>query len=867
MTKDQEILVSYRIPIRRYHLIGLFLVDAVWNRPTVNLMVLALRPARDLLFVILWAGVLFSWAGSTAEGATAEGPSASDPKGYEFSCTIGKSGLTSAGIFDATGRLVQVLWTMREAKGAALIEGKWNGKDSDGKSAPRGEYRWKVVVNRSKYDNIGTIGNNGQPPTTSGHVPVFLEAVAADAKEGIYTVHGWDEAHFSVIKWSSKDGHAEFNTGNAVNEALLRSIAVEPDGSYAYVTGEQEIADGAQTKFSIWRIKLIPGNKTSQVENFLKAGRSIAVCERTRQFWENAPAADRELIHMPLLSLAVQGDVLYATDALLGRVLLYDKRTGELKKQIPLPLACGIAVEPSGRIWVGHEHSKISLLSPEGERLVTPISDLKDVRALSFNNGKLYVADRGASQLRIYAVADNNVWLQRTIGEPGRPGDRSPQRLTQIRGMAADQHGNVIVSDLAGEGARLQKLTPEFERVWQLLGLEFTSQATFSADNPDILFSATKNAYRLDRKTGGWEFLGSARTDTERAYFGNFVTTHRGPPRIVRFGGKDFFYFPAGDGVAVYRIDPPEDNLRGPTLKLAAALAGAEPLPDGTIAKVAWKPENRYLWSWHDEQGDHQVQKEEITFAVTPGNPPDWDWHLGGFTVDEKGWIWLSSYGRRPPHPGEKSAIWALPPRGLNGLGNPIYDWKSAVLVVTDQAGPSALRIPKGELQWKLAGRSISDGMIYGLARVQKPGAPQEGGLHMGGNALLGFHERSSASPGWLSKPDWAVILPKVAVGLAPIPGGNGGVLIGGDPVRGGVRHYTKDGLLIGAFQSDKRFGIQPVDWPSGMLDSHLAINCNRDPRDGLLDVWTEDNLNQRLIWYRVDDRDIEAFEGTLEIK
>ena len=105
------------------------------------------------------------------------------------------------------------------------------------------------MVNRSKYDNIGTIGNSGQPPTTSGHVPVFLEAVAADAKEGIYTVHGWDEAHFSVIKWSSKDGHAEFNTGNAVNEALLRSIAVEPDGSYAYVTGEQEIADGEQPSF------------------------------------------------------------------------------------------------------------------------------------------------------------------------------------------------------------------------------------------------------------------------------------------------------------------------------------------------------------------------------------------------------------------------------------------------------------------------------------------------------------------------------------------------------------------------------------------------------------------------------------------
>jgi hypothetical protein len=181
--------------------------------------------------------------------------------------------------------------------------------------------------------------------------------------------------------------------------------------------------------------------------------------------------------------------------------------SGELKK-VALPRACAIAVEPSGRIWVGDEHSKVSMLNPEGELFVTPISDLTGVRALSFSNGKLYVADRGVSQLRIYGVADNNVWLEKTIGEPGRPGDRSPQRFTKIGGMAADQQGNVIVSDRASQGARLQKLTPEFQQVWQLLGLEFTSQATFSTDNPDILFSATKNACRVDRKTGSWEFLG-----------------------------------------------------------------------------------------------------------------------------------------------------------------------------------------------------------------------------------------------------------------------------------------------------------------------------------------------------------------------
>ena len=50
-------------------------------------------------------------------------------------------------------------------------------------------------------------------------------------------------------------------------------------------------------------------------------------------------------------------------------------------------------------------------------------------------------------------------------------------------------------------------------------------------------------------------------------------------------------------------------------------------------------------------------------------------------------------------------------------------------------------------------------------------------------------------------------------------------------------------------------------------LDSNLAINCNRDSRDGLIDVFVEDNLNQRVAWYRVNDNNIQtAGEGNLNV-
>ena len=41
----------------------------------------------------------------------------------------------------------------------------------------------------------------------------------------------------------------------------------------------------------------------------------------------------------------------------------------------------------------------------------------------------------------------------------------------------------------------------------------------------------------------------------------------------------------------------------------------------------------------------------------------------------------------------------------------------------------------------------------------------------------------------------------------------------------------------------------------SGWLDNQCSVAVNRDPRDGLLDVFTEDDFALRLGWYRIDDR------------
>ena len=149
--------------------------------------------------------------------------------------------------------------------------------------------------------------------------------------------------------------------------------------------------------------------------------------------------------------------------------------------------------------------------------------------------------------------------------------------------------------------------------------------------------------------------LGTAKTDVSKKYFGNYESTHLGPPRIVRFGSNDFYYYPAGDSLAIYRIEPPADAERGPTLKLASVLGEFS-------AESRWCPPGRdvaprksdILWEWNDTQGDGQIQYTPRTIPARPARLrclrlpglPDPDWHGSGGHLK---WIMRAGFGWLPP--------------------------------------------------------------------------------------------------------------------------------------------------------------------------------------------------------------------------
>jgi hypothetical protein len=202
------------------------------------------------------------------------------------------------------------------------------------------------------------------------------------------------------------------------------------------------------------------------------------------------------------------------------------------------------------------------------------------------------------------------VTLTGSYGLPQRPGDRKPERLSSINGMVMDASGNIYISDRLGDGSRLQKINSQLAPVWQQMCLEFSSSAAYGTANPDLLISSYRKAYQIDKATGGWTLLGTAKTDVAKSYFGNYESTHLGPPRIVRWGTSDFYYYPAGDSLAIFRIEPPADAERGPTLKLASVLGASQPSPDGLHRDETWHPANRYFWEWNDTQGRQPIHAE-----------------------------------------------------------------------------------------------------------------------------------------------------------------------------------------------------------------------------------------------------------------
>src|SRR5262245_60360885 len=79
--------------------------------------------------------------------------------------TLPRSGTTSAGVFDANGRLVRTLWRA-EPKAAGPVAVEWDGLDDDGLAVAASQpFTARIVVHDVRYSWDGVIGNTSRDST------------------------------------------------------------------------------------------------------------------------------------------------------------------------------------------------------------------------------------------------------------------------------------------------------------------------------------------------------------------------------------------------------------------------------------------------------------------------------------------------------------------------------------------------------------------------------------------------------------------------------------------------------------------------------------------------------------------------------
>jgi hypothetical protein len=186
-------------------------------------------------------------AAVAADAPPAPAAPASATAAVEFAFRLDKAGPTSAGVFDAEGRLVRTLWAMKDLPGGKQ-SASWDGLDGFGQPAPAGAYTWRIVRGGSTWRNVGLIGNNGQPPNDKGHTPNNLQSVACDAEGAAYTANYWDEAGADFKKWDP-DGRSVYDARYQIRNGNPNGApyAITTDDKYLYCTmGGWKQKDGTE---------------------------------------------------------------------------------------------------------------------------------------------------------------------------------------------------------------------------------------------------------------------------------------------------------------------------------------------------------------------------------------------------------------------------------------------------------------------------------------------------------------------------------------------------------------------------------------------------------------------------------------------
>ena len=670
----------------------------------------------------------------------------------EFTYTMPHDGFATLVVDDERGRRVKnVIGMAPRSKGQQTD--RWDGTDDTGKLMPPGTYRMRGLLHAGidpAYE--AGYGSPGVPPweTADGsggwmsdHNPNVAVAagngmmlLAASGCEGGRALIGTD------LNGRRKWGESKFQ----------QIAAVAADDRHAYAA--MNMGHGSHHT-SIGRVMLADGKYAP-----------FATKPEPQLVVPVATADEKATVR----GLAVVGDRLAVTLAGPDVVRFFDKDSMQPRGEVKLAAPGGLASDKAGKLFAVSGQTVVTIADGKATPLVT--ANLEKPMGLAIDaEGKIYVADRGTQQVKVFTSAGAFDHAVGVAGGRPLPGKWVAGGMRNPNGIAIDPQGRLWVAE--------ENMYPKRFSVWGKDGTlvtDFIGPSTYGGGgacvDPDDKTRVFGNGceFKLD-------YAANKATVTANLIDDNIVG------ELLKIEGREYVMTKRGQlyqrrGDALVKVAEVGSNVRMTTdgavhdawhVKRTLPLS----LPAGADKNASFS----FIWSDLDDDG--QMEAEECQTATASLGLGYW----GGYWLDER----FSIYSAGPE-------VRTVPLERWTAAGTPI--WNLAKIRTVGKAGEHPIKIYCATGGNVIAGTPMTcladDGTV-----LWSYGPDMHNDVH--GSHHAPIPDRDDRLYGTLS-----------CIGTADTPVGKAFAM---NSNMGRLYVMTTDGLLIGSVFQDCRIG--PEAWPN----------------------------------------------------
>jgi DNA-binding beta-propeller fold protein YncE len=345
----------------------------------------------------------------------------------------------SAGVYDSSDKLIRTLFSGKIFP-QNIYTYDWDGKNDQGKTAPKSKYVIKLISNNVNYEWEGAIGNTSDSISGPTKWRGFgLANGLATAGKNVYVAQGYGEFMNSVYRFDVAAPNTKLPV-HSKQAGVQLALATCTDSNYVY-WAEWVHSAGSRYK-SAWVIYAtrVSDNKEVSFANGIEytgwMGRKHSVIGLQDQMTDSLSAKAST-------AMAVQrkGIYLFVSRKTGNRVDVYHKQTGAFIRSLGYSRPTGLSVDRNDNLWMVTGDSVVSKFKVQTDgSLSAPMVTIKDLSqpqnvCVSHDGSYVLVADCGTSQ-QLKAFSNKTGARLWVLGEEG--GYRTSAIVTNTRFMFSD---------------------------------------------------------------------------------------------------------------------------------------------------------------------------------------------------------------------------------------------------------------------------------------------------------------------------------------------------------------------------------------------------------------------------------------------